>query len=322
MPFTRLKELGLSKAPSCYALFRHHVAKHGIQSHEPSRRLRVKTMVNKDLLGKWRKLPLSQKAAFQAEARERAQRVMDEKKRLLEARSKVGGSTPEEDAGHGDGRPASVSVYRQDTGEAWRREEKLGGGAYGTVWALCNTLSGVRLAGKECPDLAELQKEQSITGKFRSPFVVSTYGYCIGPRNSVMLLMERASSCLKAMLEKEGECGALPLFWLLRSVSSVVVCLCRETFLTSSATQDSRRPPLANSCSDGSLCTKCVPVWRMSMLLAFCTWISRPRTSWFSQRAAVSRSVILAWRCRQVPVALAGSSAPKFLRASTEPPNC
>ena len=204
MSLTRLDEVGLKKAPSCYALFKSHLARNGVQSDRhgvPGRRLKVKTMMNDNPAAKWKSLSEDDKRKFKREARELAERLQEEKKRLLAAREAEPVPVP---AAQPD---TNTAVYMQSDGQAWRLKTMLGKGAYGCVWVMENTLSGGTVAGKECRDPSEVQKEQAILSRFHSPFLVSVFEYAVGPNNSVMLLMERADIGLAEMLHTWKETG-------------------------------------------------------------------------------------------------------------------
>ena len=200
MSFTKLDDLGLKKAPSCYALFKADLAKRGLRTATPTKRLTRKTLANLNPSAKWRVLPETEKNKFREQARLLAKNVQEEKKRLLAAREPD--SSEQEQLQRADAldNPLEEVVVRQSDGETWRRVAKLGSGTYGSVWAFKSQISGAGLAGKECASLADLEKERRLIWRFRSPYVISAFDYALGPGNMVVLLMERANACLCAFL--------------------------------------------------------------------------------------------------------------------------
>ena len=103
---TRLDEVGLKKAPSCYALFKSRLARNGVQSDRhgvPGRRLKVKTMMNDNPAAKWKSLSEDDKRKFKREARELAERLQEEKKRIAGCPRSRTSSSSSSPAGHEHG---------------------------------------------------------------------------------------------------------------------------------------------------------------------------------------------------------------------------
>ena len=204
--YIKNKDLGLKSPGSSYALFRAYVRKHGKPAgFIPRQRLTSKTLVNQSLPEKWRRLTPESKAFWAEKVSQIGNKNAEHRSMLTALAQATEEKTPTDQppskaSSHGS---AEGMVFESD-GQLWLAKTELGRGTYGQVFAVRNPETGHSLAAKVAhqfpSSFQDLETERSALNQIHSPFVVTCFGYALGPNNRL------------ALLEDMGECSLLQ--WL------------------------------------------------------------------------------------------------------------
>ena len=200
-----LKDVGLKKAPSAFALFVQEVSKKAVQD-PPRTRLKIKSSSAKfkNMTIKWKSMEQEKKVKWQQKAKEMAKCVQLAKKNIMandKVRQKENNDDStgaqnilEDDAKSFQSFPWTPEQPRgktcaQDT-LFWSATDRLSEGAYGQVYKVTSKHTGQQYAMKLAKPGAEgeLLKENDVLRHVSNPHVIASFGYFADGSTHALLL--------------------------------------------------------------------------------------------------------------------------------------
>ncbi len=207
-----LKNLGLKRAPSCFALFCKKISSVGVQD-PPVRRIRGKLPVAhpRAMHLKWKSMDEEAKKPFKAEAKALSSKVQQSKQVALgKAPAAVSDVEAPDDCEDGQRSflvtPTQVSTLEpvEDVMMWMEKADWLSSGAYGRVFRAKSKRTGLQFALKIAKKGAkeELLKEHEVLEVLRvSPHFVTTFGF-FSDRDQHALVLELMDCSLWSWITK------------------------------------------------------------------------------------------------------------------------